>query len=88
MSLLCNASNDADAIERLQIVWYNSEGIIVKPSGRHLLYNTTDRVTGQVQSVLLFDPVNYTDSGEYTCRASNHNNSYSETKTNLTIECT
>ena len=88
VSLLCNASNGVDAIEHIRITWYNSEGAIVKSGGRHLLYNTTDKLTGQVQSILLFDPVKYTDSGEYTCRTSNHNESYSEAKTNLTVECT
>ena len=86
--MLCNASNDADADEPLLITWYNSEGAVIKSGGRHLVYTTTDTVTGQVQSVLLFDPVNYTDHGEYTCKASNHNESYSTSRTNLTVECT
>ena len=85
--LSCNASNDVDAVLPLRISWYNSEGAVVKSSERHLLYSTTDEVTGQVQSVLLFDPVSYTDSGEYTCRVSNHNESYAESKTNVTVEC-
>ena len=41
----------------------------------------------QLYSTLLFDPINYADDGEYTCQASNHPDSYSEMKTNLTVEC-
>ena len=29
-----------------------------------------------------------TDDGEYTCQAFNHNNSFSEVKTNLSVQCT
>jgi len=86
--LICNATNDVDAINPLSIDWYNFKRIKLEADDRHVLvYNTTDTVTGQVQSMLLFDPVNHTDSGEYTCRALNDDDCYTEDKTNLTVEC-
>ena len=88
VNLICNATNDVDAINPLSIDWYNSEGVKLQADNmRILVYNTTDPVTGQVQSVLLFDRVNHTDSGEYTCHAFNDNDCYTESKTNLTVEC-
>jgi len=88
INLICNATNDDDAVSPLIIEWFNSEGVRLESEGKHkLVYNTTDPVTGQVQSVLLFDPVNYTDTGEYTCRAFNDDDCYTVNKTNLTVEC-
>ena len=88
VNLNCIATNDVDAVTPLTIEWYNSEGLKLKTEGKHeFAYNTTDPNIGQVQSVLLFDPVNYTDSGEYTCHAFNDNDCYTEDKTNLTVEC-
>ena len=72
----------------MRIDWYNSEGAKVESEDKHILvYNVTDPATGQAQSVLLFDPINHTDSGEYTCHAFNDNDCYTEDKTNLTVEC-
>ena len=52
----------------MHIDWYYSDGAKIESEDKHrLVYNVTDPVTGQVQSVLLFDPVNHTDSGEYIC---------------------
>ena len=89
VSIICNATNDVNAINPLRMEWYNFEDVRVELESKHsLVYNTTDPVTGQVQSVLLFDPVNHTDSGEYTCHTFNDNDCYTEAKTNLTVECT
>jgi len=86
--LKCNATNDEDAVNPLSVVWHNSKGIILETTHKHILiYNTTDSVSRQAQSVLLFDHVNNTDSGEYTCRAFNDRNCSAENKTNLTVEC-
>ena len=58
------------------------------PNGRHIiLYSETDNATRQLKSTLLLDPVNRTDDGVYTCRAFNHNDSFSESKTTLTVQC-
>ncbi|XP_065905710.1 cell adhesion molecule DSCAM-like [Dysidea avara] len=86
-TLICNATNDVDATTSMRIDWYNSEGAKVESEDKHILvYNVTDPVTGQIQLVLLFDPVNHTDSGEYTCHAINDNDCYTEAKSNLTVE--
>ena len=63
------------------MVWYNSEHIELQSD------SIIDPVTGQVQSELSFDPVNPTDSGEYTCRAFNDDDQYIQARTNLTVEC-
>ena len=54
---------------------------------RILLYNETVRDSRQLKSILTLDPVNPTDDGVYTCRAFNHPDSYTESKTTLVIEC-
>ena len=85
---MCNTTNDKDVVNPLTIVWYTSKGVKLESNDEHILaLSTTDPVTGQVQSVLLFDPVNHTDSGEYTCHAFNDNDCYTEDKTNLAVEC-
>ena len=85
---MCSATNDDDAINPLMIVWFNAKGMKLESNHKHILVrSTTDPVTGQVQSVLLFDPVNYTDSGEYTCHAFNDNDCYTEAKIILTVKC-
>ena len=86
--LICNATNDVDAINPLRIHWYKAKGVSLEADNRHIvIHNSTALVTGQVQSVLLFDPVNHTDSGIYTCRAFNDEDCYTEEKINLTVEC-
>jgi len=86
--LICNATNDVDAINPLRVHWYEDKGVSLEGDNRHILvHNTTDPVVGQVQSVLLFDPVNYTDSGVYICRAFNDDDCYTEEKINLIVEC-
>ena len=86
--LICNATNDIDAINPLRVDWYKDKGVSLEADSKHVVVrNTTDPVTGQVQSVLLFDPVNYTDGGVYTCHAFNDDDCFTEDKINLTVEC-
>ena len=86
--MICSAVNDVDAIHPLQIYWYKGNKLVT-PNGRHiLLYNETDNATRQLNSTLLLDPVNRTDDGVYTCRAFNHIDSVSESKTTLIVQCT
>ena len=71
VNLLCVAINDVHANYSLQINWYKGNKLIT-PNGKHtLIYNETDKTSRQLYSTLLFDPINYADDGEYTCRASN-----------------
>ena len=87
VSLVCVAINDVDAIHPLQISWYKGNKSVIS-NGKHiLLYNKADNVSRQLSSTLLFDPVSRTDDGEYTCQTFNHNDSFSEAKTNLSVQC-
>ena len=81
VSLMCCAVNDADAIHPLQINWYKENKLVTEDS-KH----TEPGIC--LNSILLFDPVNRTDNGAYTCRAFNHNDSFSESKTRLIVQCT
>ena len=88
VNLICNASNDVDAIHPLQIKWYNSTGKEIQQDTRHIVHNTiNDTANGKLQSVLLFDPVNYVDSQVYTCKAFNHPQYCTEAKSTLNVEC-
>jgi len=77
--LICIAINDVDAIHPLQINWYKRN--------KHIILNNETTKSRQLNSTLLLNPVNYTDDEEYTCRAFNHQDSYSELKTTLIVEC-
>jgi len=86
-NLICNATNDEDAIDPVQISWYNDTKLL-KPDGKDvIIYNKYDKVTDQIYSELLLDSVNNTDDGEYICRAFNNPLCYTENKINLTVEC-
>ena len=87
VDMVCNATNDEDANIPVQISWYNGTELI-KPDGKHVLINNVqNNATGQVHSVLSFNPVNYTNDGDYVCRAFNHPLSFTERKIKLTVEC-
>ena len=87
VDLVCNASNDVDANIPVQISWYNDTELI-KPDGKHVMVNNEqNNITGQVHSVLSLNPVNYTNDGEYVCRAFNHPLSFTESRVTLTVEC-
>ena len=86
--LSCNATNDPDAVHPLQIYWYNSDGEQVTSNGEDVLvHNHTDPDSDQLQSMILFNHVNYSDDGTYTCRAFNDPNSTTDMNTTLTVEC-
>ena len=87
VNLLCIAINDVQGNYSLQINWYKGNKLITSNGKHTFLHNESDKGSIQLYSTLLFDPINYTDDGEYTCRASNHPDLYSEMKTNLTVEC-
>ena len=88
---MCNATNDDDALDDMVIIWLRkiSEDVErdVKSDKRILIYNKTDSSVGKVHSVLLFDPVNHNDDGEYICRALNHPQSFSKELTKLNVKC-
>ena len=82
VSLVCTAVNDVDAIHSLQISWYKGN-YLIEQNGIHIIHQNNTLVQG----VLFFDSVNRTDDGIYTCQASNRNDSFSEAKTKLTVQC-
>ena len=85
--MICSAVNDVDATHPLQINWYKGNEL-VKPNNRHIiLYNEITNTSNQLNSTLLLDPVHRNDNGVYTCRAFNHNDSFSESKIDLTVQC-
>ena len=84
VSLICHAVNDSDAIHPLQINWYRGNKLVTKGNS-HIIFHTE---SGKYQnSTLLFDPVNRIDDGVYTCRAFNRNDSFSESKAKLIVQC-
>ena len=86
--LICIATNDNDSDQPLKIQWYNSSGIQVSPDETRILINSTIcKDTGQLKSELLFNPVNRTDNGVYTCRALNDPNCHTEKDAKLIVEC-
>ena len=89
--LMCNATNDVDALDEVKVVWLRKISgdveRVIKTDGRIIIYNRTDSSTDETHSVLLFDPVNHSDDGKYICRALNHPESSSEKLTNLIIKC-
>ena len=87
VNLICIAVNDVDAIHPLQIHWYKGNKLVTPNGTNIILYNETDNASRLVNSTLLLDPVNRTDDGVYTCQAFNRNNSFSESKTTLTVQC-
>ena len=87
VALICNATNDVDAVNPVQVSWYY-RGMLVKPAGKYVaISDIRNNATGQIHSVLSFNPVNYTNDGEYTCRASNYPLSFTENNIKLTVEC-
>ena len=84
VNMICNVVNDVDAIHLLQINWYKGNKLVMPDGKRIITYDEGGRC---LSSTLLLDPVNRTDDGVYTCRAFNHNDSFSESKTTLIVQC-
>jgi len=86
-SLTCNATNDEDAVESLQILWYNTKDkVLITGQQDAIEKSTIDIITG-LQSTIAFDPISRNDDGEYTCKAFNHPQLYSELTTSVAVEC-
>ena len=86
--LICIAINDINAIHSLQINWYLGNQLVVPNGTSVIVQSETDTVSRQLNSTLQLDPVSPSDHGVYTCRALNRNDTYSESSTNLTVQCT
>ena len=74
-SLVCNATNDADATNVVRIAWFYENLTSLYPivqDSRVIIHNVKNLISRQIHSVLLFDPVSRVDEGVYICEASNH----------------
>ena len=74
-SMVCNATNDADATNEVQIAWFYENLTSLYPivqDSRVIIHNVKNLISRQIHSVLLFDPVSRVDEGVYICEASNH----------------
>ena len=88
-SLICNATNDADAVNEVHIAWFykNSTSLYqIKSKTNHRIHQVGNSTNRQSYSILLFEPVNRTDEGIYICKASNHPQSYTESSTKVKIK--
>ena len=89
VSLVCEVTNDPDAIEDVTIRWFNNNS--------HRLSDQDDRITisntmethpnRTVISTLIIDPVIHQDAGQYRCVALNHPDLMDSDTTQLTVEC-
>ena len=88
VNLSCTATNDDDARDPLQIMWFNPDGMKIDSKITHVsIHYINHTALGQLQSVLSFHSVNRSDDGEYTCKAFNHIESHTEPKITLTVQC-
>ena len=87
-SLICNATNDEDAVDSLQIVWYKTKDRVTITGQQDVPEkNKITNITTKLHSKISLDPISHNDDGEYTCQAFNHPQSYIESKTKVTVEC-
>ena len=71
----------------MQISWYNRTRLL-KSDGKYVtIDNKHSSDSDQIQSILILNSINNTDSGEYICRAFNNPLCYIEEKIKLTVEC-
>ena len=85
--MTCNATNDEDATDPVQISWYNGTQRLKSTENLVTIYNKFDKSTDQICSILVIDSVTHYDDGEYTCQAFNNPLCYTEDKIILTVEC-
>ena len=88
--LVCNATNDADTVNQMQITWFyknsTSKHQVVPYTNRVIIHNEESSSGRQLHSTLFFDPINRTNEGVYICKASNHPQSNTESSTKVMIE--
>ena len=89
VSLVCEVTNDPDAIEDVIIRWFgNNDHILSDQDDRITISNTTEtRPNRTVISTLTIDLVIHQDAGQYMCVALNHPELMVSDTTQLTVEC-
>jgi len=71
--MICNVTtSDIDTDTSLKVYWYNSKGMQMQSNEKHreIKYSNSSSM-GQIYLVLalLINPVEFSDSGDYTCKA-------------------
>ena len=88
--LICNATNDVDAVNQVQITWFyknvTSMHQVLPDNRRMIIHNVKYSSGRQLYSTLFLDPINRTDEGVYICKASNHPQSNTESSTKVMIK--
>ena len=88
--LVCNATNDVDAVNQVQIAWFHKNLLSIHPvvpdNIRVIIHNVKNSSIRQLHSTLFLDPINRTDEGVYICKASNHPQSVTESSTKVMIK--
>ena len=89
VSLVCEVTNDPDAIEDVTIRWFdNNDHILRNDDDRITISNTAETHPNRtVMSTLTIDPVIHQDAGQYKCVALNHPQLMVNNTTQLTVEC-
>ena len=89
VSLVCEVTNDPDAIEDVTIRWFdNNNHRLRDQDDRITISNTTETHPSRtVMSTLTIDPVIHQDAGQYRCVALNHPELMVNDTTQLTVEC-
>ena len=85
-SLNCNATNDTDAVNPLQIEWYYPNGSLIISDKRKIFLDFV-KVNNQLRSTLILVLLSRSDSGNYTCQAIHDLQSYTKATTNLIVQC-
>ena len=87
--LICNATNDADAVEEVQITWFykiSTSLYQITQNNNRRIHDVGNSSIGQLHSLLHFESINRTDEGVYICRASNHPQTNTELGTKIMIK--
>ena len=88
-SLVCNATNNADATNEVQVAWFYKNLTSLYPivqDSHVIIHNVKNLISRQIHSILLFDPVSRIDEGVYICKASNHPQSSTKRSTEVMIK--
>ena len=87
--LVCNATNDADAANQVQITWFyknlTSVHPVVPDNSRVNISNHSSS-SRELHSRLSIGPINRNDEGIYVCKASNDPQSSNESGTKVMIK--
>ena len=89
VSIVCEVTNDPDAIENVTIRWFaDNNHRITDHDNRITISNTMETHPSRtVMSTLTIDPVIHQDTGQYRCVALNHPELMVSDTTRLTVQC-